>query len=232
MRILPEGIMSEAISETKEHAPGIWEAVSETKEHAHLRSKVHNFASGRNYAKHRNLGIAVTLLTAFVGGSVFSTLTENNPPFWLQVFTGVFSLGAALLAAAQTFYGYLDLAEKHKKAAIEFLSIQKRAQIFLTTFSATVQLSDAEKEKAVAEQASILEAFHKTSLDAPIRTDEDYAAVQGQQAPRRGERDALWFLVGVIVSVAVVMLLDGLAFHRAIRDLLMTWLYGQTRTGL
>jgi hypothetical protein len=70
----------------------MWEAVSETSRHADVRAEVHDFEAGENYTKHRRLGYAVTILTAIVGTSVFTALTQNNPNFYVQVGTGVLSV--------------------------------------------------------------------------------------------------------------------------------------------
>lgn len=147
----------------------MWEVVSETSEHAYIRSKVHDFEAEFNYRRHRQLGFVVTILTAIVSTSVFAALTQNNPNFWIQVITGVLSVAAFVLSALQNFYGYSDLAEKHKKAGSDFLFIKKRAEVFLSTYGKW-NFSDAQISKANEEQAAILELFTKVSEDSPIRT--------------------------------------------------------------
>jgi hypothetical protein len=164
----------------------MWKTVEETGDHANTRRRVHEYLAGKTYGRHRRLGLAVTVLTAFVGGSVFATLTQNEPSFWIQVATGTLSALACLLSAAQTFAGYETLAEKHKKAGIDFLSVRRRAAVFRQMYE-NIELTADEKAKAIAEQAAIVSEFDKISMDAPIRTKADYEAVEHQrEAANRG----------------------------------------------
>ena len=154
----------------------MWKAVSETRDHANIRYRVHDLEAGSNYRRHRLLGYVVTILTAVVGTSIFTALAQNNPNFWIQVGTGVLSVVAFVLSAVQSFSGFSELAEKHKKAGNEFLFIQRRADVFLSTYTEAA-LSDRDKSKANEEQAAILEQFRFVSEASPIRSQAAYEVV-------------------------------------------------------
>ncbi len=159
----------------------MWKAVSETRDHANIRYKVHDFEAASNYWRHRLLGYVVTILTAIVGTSIFTALAQNNPNFWIQIGTGVLSVVAFVLSAVQSFSGFSELAEKHKKAGNDFLFIKRRSDVFLSAYTRD-NLSDAEKKKANEEQAAILEQFRIVSEASPIRSQAAYDVINRRRS--------------------------------------------------
>jgi len=77
--------------------------------------------------RHYTLGVPVVILTVAVGTSVFAALGKN-PNSFLQILVGLASLGAAVLAALQTFFKYAERAEKHRRAGAFFGSLLKEIE--------------------------------------------------------------------------------------------------------
>ena len=115
---------------------------------------------------------------------MFAALTQNNPNFWVQVGTGVVSILAGVLSAIQTFRGFSQLAEKHRKAGADFYSIMRKADVFLSNYG-NENLSGDEKSKANEEQSAILAQFEKASEDAPIRSSATYDKVNRRLSKKR-----------------------------------------------
>ncbi len=79
--------------------------------------------------RHRKFGVIVVVITAIVGTAVFASLGKS-PNIWIQLFTGLLSVGAAVLSALQTFLGFSELQTQHKRAADGY-SISRRDIEFL-----------------------------------------------------------------------------------------------------
>ncbi len=89
--------------------------------HSHYDAAVH--IDRRNYA----LGVPVVVLTTAVGTSVFSAIGKD-PATWMLILVGLASLGAAVLAALQTFLKYAERAKKHRQAGAFFGSLLKEIE--------------------------------------------------------------------------------------------------------
>ena len=77
--------------------------------------------------RHRVLGLPVVIFTTAVGTSIFATLSdsESAPGFWPRVVVGTISIGAAVLAGIQTFFGFAQRADQHVLAADWYSSIRR-----------------------------------------------------------------------------------------------------------
>jgi hypothetical protein len=76
-------------------------------------------------------GFPTVILATVVGTSVFATL-QSKPDLWWQVTVGVMSIGAAILAALQSFLGYNDKAEKHRTAGAKYNAIGRELELWLS----------------------------------------------------------------------------------------------------
>lgn len=79
--------------------------------------------------RHRNLGVPVIILSTVVGTAVFATIQTSPEPL-AQAFVGLLSLAAAILSGLQTFLGYSQLAEKHKRAAVQYSQLRRELDEF------------------------------------------------------------------------------------------------------
>lgn len=80
---------------------------------------------------YRMLGIPTTIISAVVGSSIFASLASNDKNLPLMIITGSLSIGAAILAALQTFLRYAELAQAHKTAAGGYEAIRRNIDTFI-----------------------------------------------------------------------------------------------------
>lgn len=82
----------------------------------------HAIAAGRYLRASRGFGAVVAALSAFVGGSLFATLSGSSSES-LRIGTGVTSVLAAVLTAMSTYFGFGQMSEQHKVAAAKWGAI-------------------------------------------------------------------------------------------------------------
>ena len=75
----------------------------------------------------RVLGIAVVVLSTIVGTAIFSTL-ESSPSTTVKIVAGLASVGAAVLAALQTFLGLEQRAAKHREVAAAYGTLRRELE--------------------------------------------------------------------------------------------------------
>lgn len=91
---------------------------------------VGHYAAAKHFEEcHRNLGVPVIVLSTIVGTAVFASI-ESSPAEWAQALVGFLSLLAAILSGLQTFLGYSQLAEKHKRAAVNYSQLRRELDEF------------------------------------------------------------------------------------------------------
>ena len=85
--------------------------------HAHKARDRHDLAS-RTYAKGQYaLGIPSLIASTVVGTSLFASLSSGEvTPLWV----GLLSIGAAVLAAIQTFMDFGGRSDKHRLTAVKY----------------------------------------------------------------------------------------------------------------
>ena len=77
---------------------------------------------------HRELGLPVVILTTAVGTSLFATLNQDTLPMALRIVVGVISVGAAIVAGIQSFFGFAQRADQHVLAADWYAAIRRRIE--------------------------------------------------------------------------------------------------------
>jgi uncharacterized membrane protein YbhN (UPF0104 family) len=87
--------------------------------HARKGWKKHEKASRRIESQYQIIGVASVVLSAFVGGSIFTWLEAANDP-WGKIVVGLFSFFAAALAGLITFQRFEERAEKHRSAGVNY----------------------------------------------------------------------------------------------------------------
>ena len=88
------------------------------------REQAHKLAEARFSRRSRGLGLFVTILSAAVGTTLFTTLS-SAPSTAQQLVAAGFSLAATLAAAIQTFMGYGQLAAEHHTAEAKFWQLRR-----------------------------------------------------------------------------------------------------------
>ena len=89
--------------------------------HAHKCRDRHDFAARRCDTLRYAIGVPAITLSAIVGTSVFSTLTQNQEMWvWVKLLVAFLSVAAAVFAALQTFMDYPARAERHRAAAAKY----------------------------------------------------------------------------------------------------------------
>ena len=91
---------------------------------------VGHYAAAKHFEEcHRNLGIPVIILSTVVGTAVFASI-QSSPAAWAQALVGFLSLSAAIFSGLQTFLGDAQLAEKHKRAAVNYSRLRRELDEF------------------------------------------------------------------------------------------------------
>jgi hypothetical protein len=81
--------------------------------------------------RHVWLGVPVVILTTMVGTSLFATLSKEEVDPGLRVAVATVSVGAAVLAAVQTFFAFAQRADRHVLAADWYAAIRRRIEQML-----------------------------------------------------------------------------------------------------
>jgi hypothetical protein len=92
--------------------------------------KAHFVVVDRYANCHLWLGIPTVVLSTIVGSSMFYTL-QQEVSLWVKAFVAALSLGAALLAALQTFLAYSEHAAKHRAAGAAYGNLRRSIQVVL-----------------------------------------------------------------------------------------------------
>jgi hypothetical protein len=87
--------------------------------HARKCWKKHGKAALQLESRYRLIGTASLVLSAVVGGALFSSLQADFES-WVKIAAGCVSILAAVLAALLTFQRYEERTEKHRSAAGEY----------------------------------------------------------------------------------------------------------------
>jgi len=95
--------------------------------------KKHYNARDRYSKYHTRLGIAIIVITSFMGTSVFFSLSENAL-LHVRIITGLLIVLDAVLAGLQTFFNFEKRALEHKLTADKYLALMKKSQRFISYY--------------------------------------------------------------------------------------------------
>ncbi|MGP9023116.1 SLATT domain-containing protein [Streptomyces sp. BR1] len=90
----------------------------------------HNIASERFNRWNRVTGITTAMLSAVVGTTIFSSLSDSGLTS-LRVAAGVASLLTAALSAGQLVWDYPELASRHRAAAVRYATLRRQVELRL-----------------------------------------------------------------------------------------------------
>ena len=100
--------------------------------HCHKERDRHNEAARAYDRYHHLLGVSAIILSAFVGTSVFASLSQNAPDLRIRIIVGMLSVLATILAALVTFYKFAEQAEKHRATATKNKAIIRELEFILS----------------------------------------------------------------------------------------------------
>lgn len=142
--------------------------------------KKHYNARDRYSSYHINLGIAIVILSAIMGTSVYYLLSKSEL-LSAQIIVGIFILLNAILVALQTYLNFEKRALRHKVTADKYLWLMKEAQRLLAYYrdgNKTIEEVREELEKLYQE----VEDIHK---DEPDTSQGDYQ--KAREGVKNGE---------------------------------------------
>jgi hypothetical protein len=132
-----------------------------------------------------SLGLPVVILSTMVGTSLFATLNETQLPIALRIVVGTISVGAAILAAVQTFFGFAQRADRHVLAADWYAALRRKIE----ELRAVPRDARGDARKVLDD---IRREMNTVSSQFPQIGERDWAAVatefQIEEPPRRPDR--------------------------------------------
>ncbi len=120
----------------------------------------------------KRLGIPATIVTLIVGTSIFATISSEKF-VWLQIATGLLSVGAAVLSGLQTFFKYSEVEAQHKEAAARYESVWHKLDHFILKYSS----GDEPRSVAVDALLKIAQELDGISKASPTIPDNVYDSV-------------------------------------------------------
>jgi hypothetical protein len=90
----------------------------------------HQLQAERTHNWNLILGIPVVIATTIVGTAAFAAINNTATNGW-KFAAGVVSIGAAVLAALQTFFGFGDRSERHRIAATRYAATRRSIELAL-----------------------------------------------------------------------------------------------------
>jgi hypothetical protein len=102
--------------------------VDEWKRRAWAAQTAHYRRATKLSRMHVTFGVPVVILSTVVGTSLFATLNEENLNLAVRIAVGSVSVGAAVLAAIQTFFRFAQRADRHVLAADWYAAIRRRIE--------------------------------------------------------------------------------------------------------
>ena len=72
-------------------------------------------------------GVSTAVMSAIAGTAAFASLQEGSAT-WMRIVAGAFSIVAAIVSSAQTYYKSSEQAEKHRLAATKFGQLRRQLE--------------------------------------------------------------------------------------------------------
>lgn len=149
----------------------------------HIAQVAHNMAAARYSRLHRFLGIPVVILSTAVGTSIFASLDSSSISVSVKVVVGAFSVAAAIFSSLQTFFGFAELAEKNKHAAVQYGELRREMQQVIA-----FPPHDAEKREAFL--VSFRSRWDSVEKESPTIAQSLYDAAREYGLPKQESKSA------------------------------------------
>jgi hypothetical protein len=136
------------------------------------------YAAAEYYSrKHTRLGVAATAISALVGTTVFTSLTQQGASVsswlpssaltWVSLFVVVLSAAAPVLIALHTFLRFAERAERHRVAAAGYDRVRQRLDVFAIRYGNATDAVRTEALKQFEEIVAEFGALAEISLSIP-----------------------------------------------------------------
>ena len=141
--------------------------------YARVKANAHYDLSNKGQNNSLRLGICCTVLSSIVGTTIFATIskqpsTTSESIDWVRIITGLLSVTAAVFSALQTFLGFSENAEKHRKAGLAYEMACNKIDYFILLYA--VRSDDNDKvtfTNALGGLNEILSLIQKAAENAP-----------------------------------------------------------------
>ena len=129
---------------------------------AHQLGRAHYEIADQAGRRHVVLGVPTLILSAVVSTSIFASIDSSPAEGW-KIAAGLVAAAAADLAALQTFFGFAELAEKHKASGAAYLALRMRIENFLLR----IATPGADRAAALTELDDFVTAFKTLDEQSP-----------------------------------------------------------------
>jgi hypothetical protein len=135
--------------------------------------------------RHHCLGIVVVSASAIVGTATFTSITAKSDPstahydpsVWLQLATGLLSVAATVLSALQTFLGFANQQERHKRAGDGYSSARRELEFLVMKFP---EAKGSDGEPATVAFESLKRMLNNLDKGSPTIPDAVYDAASSK----------------------------------------------------
>jgi hypothetical protein len=93
--------------------------IRDLRDYAHGMRATHYHMGDTRARVHQMVGGAAIIVGAVASGGILKSV-NSNPGYWLTLIAGGLTLLGTVLAGAQTFYKFGDIAESHRLAAANY----------------------------------------------------------------------------------------------------------------
>ncbi len=156
--------------------------VNKFQSNALLKNKAHYAAARKLENYGRNLSIAVSVLSAIVGTSIFTALSKNtysDKSFdKIRIITGAISVLATALSTLPTIFRFSEKASKHKKSSNDFEFIYNKFASFKLKYAPfKIKATEALRKEAIDEFNKIMTLSEAVSKDSPTISESIYKKI-------------------------------------------------------
>jgi SMODS and SLOG-associating 2TM effector domain family 4 len=138
--------------------------------------RAHYISADRFGLRHRWLGVPVVVISTVVGTTIFGTLNKDPEIGW-RIAAGLFSMLGAVLAALQTFFGYGQIAERHKSAATRYRAVRRRLKNFSLKYA---QADGSQRSQAISELEALNKDLESMAAESPTVPDACYSRAEAE----------------------------------------------------
>jgi hypothetical protein len=149
----------------------------------------HYNARGRYVKYYKMMGLFIVGLTAFMGTSVFYSISENAI-LGARIITGIITVAVAVLAALQTFFNFEKESLRHKVVADKYLWLMKKSQRLISYYNDGNKTGD----DIIKETEEICLEIKDIQKDEPEVSKKDYKKAKegiknGEEAYTEAEKE-------------------------------------------
>lgn len=127
----------------------------------------------------RALGIVAVILSTTVGTAIFGTFSES-PSSGIRTAAGLLSVGAAVMAALQTFLGFAQRQVAHHESAVRYGALRRECEAAMS-----MSLSQGELNRVMS---SVRKRWDEADVSAPAVSQRIWRSALKTVAEAEGKR--------------------------------------------